>query len=118
MTLNKNDLVGSWKLLGYGPSGAPPASRVAPAHDGLLIYSSDGHVSVSMARTDGYWGYCGTYDVEDDTVVHHIAMGMNPAVPGTDQRRHATLEGERLTLAVREPDARVELVWERATKDR
>ena len=68
--MKKSDLVGSWKLLGYGPSGAPPASRVAPAHDGLLIYSPDGHVSVSMARTDGYWGYCGTYDVEGDIVIH------------------------------------------------
>jgi hypothetical protein len=112
--LNGSDLIGSWKLLGYGPSGAPPASRMAPAHDGLLIYAPDGHVSVSMARSDGYWGYCGTYDVEGDIVTHHIAMGMKPALPGTHQRRHATLEGRRLTLAVREPDARVEMVWERA----
>jgi hypothetical protein len=111
--VNKRDLIGAWKLVGYGLSGPPPASRVAPASDGLLIYSPDGHVSVGMQRTDGFWGYCGKYDVEGDVVIHRIAMGMKPALPGTDQRRHATLEGKRLTLAVREADARVELMWER-----
>lgn len=113
--MRKTDLVGTWKLLGYGPSGAPPASRVAPAHDGLLIYSADGYVSVSIARSDGFWGYCGKYDVEGDTVVHHISMGMMPALPGTDQLRYATLEGKRLTLAVREPGTRIELMWERVS---
>jgi len=111
--VTRNDLIGSWKLVGYGPSGPPPAARVAPANEGLLIYSNDGHVSVSMARADGYWGYCGRFDVEGDTVIHRVAMGMKPAVPGTDQRRLATIEGNRLTLAVREPGTSVELVWER-----
>jgi hypothetical protein len=111
--MTRNDLVGSWRLVGYGPSGPPPASRVAPAHDGLLLYTPDGHVSVSMARTDGYWGYCGRFDVEGDTVIHRVEMGMAPAKPGTDQRRLATIAGNRLTLAVRDPDARIELVWER-----
>jgi Lipocalin-like domain len=113
--VTRDDLVGTWRLVGYGPSGPPPAARVAAARDGRLMYGADGHVAVAMLRTDGYWGYCGRFEVEGDTVVHHILIGMAPATPGSAQRRLASLAGGRLTLAVREPGANVELVWERTT---
>jgi hypothetical protein len=111
--MSRADVIGTWRLVGYGPSGPPKTNRVALASSGLLIYSADGHFSVSMQRSDGFWGYCGKYDIEGDTMIHRVAMGMKPSVPGTDQRRLATLKGNRLTLTVRDPDASVELVWER-----
>jgi hypothetical protein len=119
------ELVGVWRLRSFhdldenggrleGPLGEDP--------DGLLFYAADGHVSVTMARTDGghgegpdYLSYAGTWRRVGDRVFHHIGFAPNPDWVGTEQVRELALDGDLLTLTgtgLRTPHPRV-LVWHR-----
>ena len=136
-------LPGAWRLerwtLEY------PDGRVVrpftPAVQGLLIYTTDGHLSAVLqapgrarlssedltrvadadkaAAFAGCVQYAGRWHVEGDTVVHAVEFAGNPNLTGTRQVREARLEGERLELVAREPleggGERVHrLVWRRA----
>jgi hypothetical protein len=60
----------------------------------------------------GYVAYFGKYSVDETTrvVTHHVEASLMPSFVGTDQRRPATLEGNRLTLS----DGKTfRVVWER-----
>ena len=68
----------------------------------------------------GYFGYFGTYTVEEgaEVVTFHVEGAAYPNYIGTDQRRFVTLDGNRLTL--RTPpdraggaDITYDIVWER-----
>ena len=110
---------------------------------GYLIYTDDGHMaylrtlSVLSAFSDGddrggtpaekiaafdnFLGYCGTYDVRDNTVVHHVETSMLPNWVGTDQVRTFTLSGDELRV-VTAPFVRagkmqtITLVFQRASR--
>lgn len=123
--IRKEDLVGAWQLeswiIGYGdreefsyPYGEEP--------NGLLIYSQDGWMSASIAAqvraelpTDisyrklpdaikaeafsSYFHYAGRYRVLDGDVIHYVTQSLNPNFPGTEQLRHAELDGHTLVLS-------------------
>ena len=136
-----NALVGTWRLAACAlhdgervdhPYGASPA--------GFLTYTPDGRMSVmfgdpdrlplenpdwrqnadgdvaAVART--FIAYCGTYDLRDGEVSHHVAVSLIPNWIGQTLTRRVVLDGNTLTLAT--PEMRIDgrtqtavLTWRR-----
>lgn len=139
---NVNALVGTWRLAACvlhdgervnHPYGANPA--------GFLMYTPDGRMSVMFGdpdraplenpdwrqNTDGdvaavartFIAYCGTYDLGDGEVSHHVAVSLIPNWIGQTLTRCVALDGDTLTLATPEMlvDGRTQtatLTWRRA----
>ncbi|ANS69113.1 Aln5 [Streptomyces lincolnensis] len=121
------ELVGVWRLEAFhdvDEAGLPIGDGpLGPAPEGMLVYTRDGHVSVSMMPTapgpgPTYMGYAGDWRVAGGQVVHHIRISSRPDWIGVEQTRDAELDGDVLTVrATREVDAaprRRVLVWRRA----
>jgi len=123
--IEKDDLIGAWQLeswtIGYTdrddfsyPYGEDP--------QGLLIYSGDGWMSASIAKNDrprlpedvnfrklpdglkagafsSYFHYAGSFRVQEGDVIHSVNQSLNPNFPGTEQLRHAELDGQTLVLS-------------------
>ena len=120
-----SELVGVWRLRSFhdlDEHGGRLAGPLGEDPDGLLFYTADGHVSVTMARTDGghgdgpdYLSYAGTWRRDGDRVFHHIGFAPNPDWVGSEQVRELALDGDQLTLTgtgLRTPHPRI-LVWQR-----
>lgn len=130
--MTPEEVVGVWRLASYtevaedggtlpGPLGEAPA--------GLLIYTADGHVAVSMMKTQNapaletYMGYSGRWRLAGDQVTHTVLVSAHPRMAGTEQIRRATLDGETLSLrgtAVTPVGGRAPervLTWRRARSD-
>lgn len=143
--ISKQDLVGAWQLeswtVGYSdrddfsyPYGEDP--------QGLLLYSEDGWMSASIARKEralfaddvnyrkmpdadkgeafsSYFHYAGRYQVDGADVIHYVTQSLNPNFPGTEQLRHAELDGQTLVLSGKDKVGEVtrfhSLVWHRTT---
>ncbi len=142
--ISKDDLIGTWQLeswtIGYAdreeftfPFGEEPR--------GLLLYSTDGWMSASISRRErallpedvnyrklpdalkaaafsSYFHYAGRYAVIDGDVIHYVTQSLNPNFPGTEQLRHAELDGQTLVLSGKDQVAGIyryhSLVWHRA----
>lgn len=71
-----------------------------------------------IAYYDSFIAYCGTYQLSADGsfVTHYPTVAWSQAYIGSAQVRHFKLEGNRLIIAVVNPDrgaAKRVLVWER-----
>jgi len=142
--ISKDDLIGTWQLeswtIGYSdrddfsyPYGEEP--------EGLLVYSNDGWMSASIARPSraplpgdvsyrklpdavkaeafsSYFHYAGRYRVVDGDVIHYVTQSLNPNFPGSEQLRHAELDGQTLVLSGKDQVGSAtrfhSLVWHRA----
>jgi hypothetical protein len=96
---------------------------------GLLIYTVDGHMSVSInkdvepvtaeesefeALFDSILFYAGTYTVEGDLIRHQVTQASNPARIGKEMLRYAEWSGSTVTLSTpKEPFGRAILAWKR-----
>jgi hypothetical protein len=136
--LSEKDLAGVWRLVDHyyleddGSTSAGPMGRQA---DGLLIYHDDGYMSASLARTDpvtsedgspppsylgstdDYLGYCGRWQLRDDTVVHQVLIGSHPRVANTEQVRKVEVNEDgqlRLLRRLGGPHDYVVMDWRRA----
>lgn len=143
--ISKSDLVGAWELeswaIGYAdrddlsyPYGEEPR--------GLLLYTEDGWMSAAIARPQrqrfpedvafrkipdaakgeaytSYFHYAGRYRVQGGDVIHYVSMSLNPNFPGTEQLRHAELDGQTLVLSGKDMVGGVErfhsLVWHKSS---
>ncbi len=85
-------------------------------------FTSGGQWSASDAEKAAAYGsyltYAGSYDVEGETVCHHVRHSLFPNWEGGSQRRVAVLDGGVLSLTARleegTPEARTaKLVWTR-----
>lgn len=120
------DLIGSWALARFEitfSDGRPPVQPFGTDARGLIVYAADGHMSAVLSRADrrplgasrletsgaasaeakqeafdSYLSYAGTWRLEGDTVVHAVSLAQTPELVGVDNRRHATLDGDVLTL--------------------
>jgi hypothetical protein len=114
-------LVGTWRLVTYTdtPAGEAPVLEFGAEPIGLFIFTADGHVSISIMRNppnssapttdddpdacmpEWFCAYFGTYDVDYQagTWTTHVRGGNIPAWLGTDQKRHFSIHGGRLTVA-------------------
>jgi Lipocalin-like domain len=137
-----NPLVGAWRLISWKNTTADgdvshPLGKDA---SGYIAYNDDGYVFVAIMRptrthfvagdllsgsreekaaaAETYVSYCGRYELQGDTVVHHVELSLFPNWVGVDQERLVNVNGDRLTLSTRPLllDGRQQtahLVWER-----
>ena len=141
--ISKEQLAGTWQLeswtIGYSdrdeftyPYGEDP--------QGLLLYTEDDWMSASISRRDrepfpedtafrklpgkvkaeaftSYFHYAGRYRVVEGDVIHYVTQSLNPNFPGTEQLRHAELDGQTLVLSGKDRMGDVirfhSLVWHR-----
>jgi len=145
MPLQKSDLLGTWTLIrtretvdgvdtgrepiGVGATGVIhylPDDRMAvimanggrqPMSRGR--YDSDDCETAESART--FTAYAGTFEVDGNDVIHHLDLCLHQDHVGTDYLRHATLDGDRLVLAMPEARSRKGMIqwsleWRRASR--
>ncbi|GAU65806.1 hypothetical protein SSP35_02_01730 [Streptomyces sp. NBRC 110611] len=131
------ELAGAWELVSYvsvDEDGAAGEGPLGPRPRGLLIYASDGHMSVSMMRGDEqppgragpaqrFMGYAGTWRLAGRQVVHDVAVSSHGYMAGTRQTRELVLDGGLLTLsgsarAAGGPSQHRVLTWRRAAGGR
>lgn len=128
-TMTATDLVGTWELVSYydiDDADVRSEGPLGPAPRGLLIYTAQGSVSVSMMRTgettaaNTFMGYAGTWRTAGKAVVHAISVCSNPAWAGTEQVRQMSLDGDVLTLiGAAQVDGRTQrriLTWRRSAR--
>lgn len=123
--ISSEQLEGTWQLeswtIGYSdrddftyPYGEDP--------QGLLLYTEDGWMSASISRKQraplpegvsfrklpdevraeafsSYFHYAGRYRVVGGDVIHYATQSLNPNMAGTEQLRHAELDGQTLVLS-------------------
>jgi hypothetical protein len=145
--INKEDLVGAWQLQSWSIGYSDREDLTYPYGEepqGLLLYSSDGWMSASISRPgrapfpeevsyrklpaelkaaafSSYFHYAGRYRVEDGDVIHSVSQSLNPNFPGTQQLRHAELDGQTLVLSGKDEVGGVtrfhSLVWHRVAAE-
>jgi len=105
-------VIGSWELVSFEIEDPNHQKRPWGKNTtGLLIYSPDGHMSVSINREvekksdeefknlfDSILFYSGTYVVEGEIIRHQVTQASNPARIGKSLIRYASLNGNLLTL--------------------
>jgi Lipocalin-like domain len=127
----RDAILGAWELASFVTVDAPTGEERHPlgaAPRGLIMYTSDGHMSAQLADSDmgGYVAYGGRFTVIEDTVneetatVHHdVTLSMMPELLTQTQFRQARVDGDLLTLSATTTDAsgvevNARLVWRRA----
>ena len=136
-------LVGAWRLVSTEQRLSDGTSRPSPLYGsggvGYLIYTDSGRMCALLtdpsrakwkssgapteaelrSTFDHFVAYCGRYEVNETQgfVVHHVEMDVVPNSVGTDLKRYASLEGNRLKLRPAEqlPEGVTDytLTWER-----
>jgi Lipocalin-like domain len=132
-------LLGSWRFVSAESRNASGDASSPLGDDpiGQLTYDASGTVSAQLMRRSqphfcnddwqlasaeekasawsGYFGYFGTFTVDEmaGTIVHRIDGSWFPNLVGTEQVRHFSLAGNRLTLNAETPWGRVSIVWEK-----
>ena len=118
-------LIGTWRLVSY-EARRPGGEAIFPMGtepDGRITYTGDGDMSVHIAARERpalasgdisegtteewaaaartYFGYCGTFEVDEERgcVTHLIAMSLVPNWTGQRQVRRVDLTGDRLELS-------------------
>ncbi len=125
-TMTSNPLVGTWRLISWetrsvdGEKISYPLGKDAV---GYIMYNEDGYMFVAITRPNrtkfaagdllggsteekvqaatSYVSYCGRYEFQEDTVIHHVELSLFPNWVGSDQERLVELRGNRLTLSTR-----------------
>lgn len=65
-----------------------------------------------------FLSYCGTYEIRENRVVHHVKAAMVPDWIGTDLTREYVFDEERLTLKARVAAGNtLVLVWKRVSPE-
>ena len=115
--------IGAWSLVSWElrpTRGGEPYYPLGKDAVGLLIYSADGYMAVSLttpgrapfespwlfegtpaekiAAMESYASYAGRYEVRKDKVIHFVEHSLFPNWIGTAQERFFKFEGDRLVL--------------------
>jgi hypothetical protein len=135
-------LVGAWRLVSteqhLRDGTVRPSPLYGPNGVGYLIYSESGRMCAMLmdpsrvpwkadspteaelrSTFEHFVAYCGRYEVseKEKAVIHHVEMDLIPNSVGSDRKRYAVLEGNRLTLRPAEPlpteVLEYTLTWER-----
>ena len=125
-----NSLVGTWKLKEFEITN--PSTKVSKmwrmgTGEGLLIYTHDGYMSVSInadtstfpsesnpqAILDRCLFYSGSYVVLDTEVVHHVKYSTNPNRIGKELKRSWEMSKNLLILRSIGDDVAAKVTWER-----
>jgi hypothetical protein len=123
----RDDVLGAWELVSFVARNAATGEDRHPLGNvprGLILYTADGHMSAQLADSNmgGYISYGGRFSVDEQTsTLHHdVTISMMPELLAQPQFRHASIDGEFLTLsASRTDDAGVtthsRLQWKRSS---
>lgn len=122
----RDEIFGSWSLERFdivSPEGVakPWGENVS----GLLIYSPDGHMSVSINRAldksesneskaifDSILFYSGTFQIDGNVIRHQVTQASNPSRVGKEMIRYAELtEGLLVLTTPKENFGTAKLVW-------
>ena len=144
MTIAAQDLVGGWDLVDWRIETShddTPSHPFGKDAQGQIMYTADGRMSAVISRTGrsplstpsprqasaeecraaftSFFCYAGTWHLDGDTVVHELRLALNPGMLGTEQRRRASLAGDRLELSADESlsggrERRHRIIWQRA----
>ena len=133
------EIEGTWRLVAWrriAPDGSV-SLPLGPDPQGLLTYTSDGHMSVVMvsagrppiasgdplggdieARAEAYstcLAYSGTYVRDGGTVVHYVQQSLYPNWSGTEEPRSITDRDGQLVLTTPSPTGATvnEITWAR-----
>ena len=138
--MTKSDLVGVWRLESFELRSSDGQRTFPMGRDakGYISYTEDGFMSAAIMTlgrksfesndirggtteeraeaAGGYLSYCGSYEVKQDQVIHHIEVSLFPNWISVDQVRLCEIEGNRLTLStnpffVGGKDQTAHLVW-------
>ena len=124
--MESNPLIGTWRLISWenrsvdGQKISYPLGKDAV---GYIMYNEGGYMFVAIMRPnrvrfaagdllggsteektqaiDTYVSYCGRYEINGDTVIHHVDLSLFPNWVGVEQERLVELRGDRLTLSTR-----------------
>ncbi len=109
MIRNEPTIAGTWRLTGArveDASGRALEPPYGPSPTGLLHFDDLGRMVCAIAdgRTGefadrAYLSYAGEYSFDGETISTRVDCCSDPAWLGSVQRRHATLDGNRLTLS-------------------
>ncbi len=129
MKIDRNDLIGAWRLHDFVLMDADGTKRRPFRADstGLIFYTANGFMSVATMQIGSETGeakflsYHGSFDLHDDRVVHHIEMSSDANLVGRDNVRYPALDGETLTLTARPSlfggeGTEADIVWRRAQR--
>ncbi len=122
----RDEIFGSWSLERFDI--VSPEGVVKPWGEkasGLLIYSPDGHMSVSINRAldksepneskaifDSILFYSGTFQIDGNTIRHQVTQASNPSRIGKEMIRYAELpEGFLVLTTPKENFGTAKLVW-------
>ena len=140
--MTSNPLIGTWRLISWETRSADGQISYPLGKDavGYIMYNEDGYMFVAIMRpnrvkffagdllrgtteekaraTDTYVSYCGKYEFQGETVIHHVELSLFPNWVGIDQERLVELTGNRLTLSTRPillggVQQTAHLIWER-----
>jgi hypothetical protein len=121
----RDNIIGAWELVSMVSINTSTGEERRPfgtAPRGLIVYTSDGHMSAQLAESDmsGYVAYGGRFSVNEDTAsIHHdVMISMMPELLARPQFRDASVDGDELTLSTTTTDdagmeSRSSLVWRR-----
>jgi len=112
--------IGVWKLVSIEYHRGDRIFYPKDHFRGYIIYTPNGYMSVHImaskrhhfrsedwlngtpeeyaASGKTYTGYCGRYEVRENTVIHHVEMSHFPNWVGTDFVRYFDVHGDTLTL--------------------
>src|SRR5438552_14351779 len=115
--MTDNPLVGAWRLVSWinrSASGVTTAP-FGDAPQGMIIYTVEGFMCATVTRpgrprfangdqmagsteekvaaAEGYIGYCGTYELRGESVVHRVADSFFPNWEGGEQERLVQFAG-------------------------
>lgn len=126
------NLVGSWHLKKFFVTDKTGVTREwqQGCGEGLLIYSSDGHMSVSINAEPATLQelaehelilqrclfYAGTYEVNETEVTHRVMFATSGQRIGEEMKRAFHLSNDQLTLKAFGEYGSSELIWERASQ--
>ena len=117
--LNSNAVIGSWKLSSFKIKKNELAKDWRSKANGLLIYTKDGYMSVSINSEendnwlDSILFYAGTYQVNDGKIEHFVLNASSKSRIGRNMVREATLNDKYLTLQAEGDFGEAILVWEK-----
>ena len=112
-TFRDTDLLGSWRLLEWTlhyPARGEISRPFGAAPDGLLLYASDGWMSVFLCGAGGeppqsrQVSYAGRWRIEGECVVHELQFAWRADWVRSTQRRRVTFAEGVLMLEAAETD--------------
>jgi hypothetical protein len=113
MATDNNGILGVWQLENWEIQKKDGTYKSRGKHlRGLLMYSSTGQMSVSMASDGPVIFYAGTYELKDNHMVHRAEISFDPK-NFTNVKRRVNLNGDTLILQNDDDKRGIRLTWKK-----